>query len=54
MTINKKSNRIKIAAIRIFGDNVETVTIDFLDGLNLIGGASDTGKTYLYQLIDSP
>lgn len=53
MTINKKSNRIKIAAIRIFGDNVETVTIDFLDGLNLIGGASDTGKTYLYQLIDS-
>lgn len=44
---------IKISSVRILGEKVDPIEINFTDGLNLVGGASDTGKSYLYQLIDS-
>lgn len=39
--------------VKIFGENTEPVVIKLDKGLNLVGGASNTGKSYLYQLIDS-
>lgn len=53
MSTESKKNRLKISSIRILGETVNPIEINFKDGLNLIGGASDTGKSYLYQLIDS-
>jgi hypothetical protein len=38
--------------LSVFGSNIETAEVDFADGLNVISGASDTGKSYICGLID--
>ncbi|HCQ8781852.1 TPA: AAA family ATPase, partial [Enterococcus faecium] len=53
MSRNEKKYGIILDNIKIFGEKVSPVVIEFDKGLNLVGGASDTGKTYLYQLVDS-
>ncbi|WP_428250169.1 hypothetical protein, partial [Enterococcus faecium] len=53
MSRSEKNYGIILDNIKIFGEKVSPVVIGFDKGLNLVGGASDTGKTYLYQLVDS-
>ena len=38
--------------IRLIGSGVEDAFIKFDRGLNIVSGASDTGKTYVFQCID--
>lgn len=44
---------IRISKVKIFGENVSTVDVDFRKGLNLVSGPSNTGKSYLFGIIDS-
>ena len=41
-----------IQRIKIIGEGVEPAEISFLTGLNVVAGASDTGKSYLFQCIN--
>jgi hypothetical protein len=41
-----------VEQIRVFGPRLETAEIALTDGLNVIAGASDTGKSYLCSLVD--
>jgi DNA repair exonuclease SbcCD ATPase subunit len=41
-----------IEKLELLGDSVETVSIKFEKGLNVIYGPSDTGKTFIFQCID--
>lgn len=41
-----------IAKISVTGPGRPDASLDFRPGLNVIAGASNTGKTYVYQLID--
>ena len=41
-----------VEQIRISGPGLETAGVAFTDGLNVIAGASDTGKSYLCSLVD--
>ena len=40
-----------IKKLELLGDNVESVSIDFERGLNVIYGPSDTGKTFIFECI---
>ena len=42
----------KINKIIMIGPNKEDAFLDFNVGLNVISGASDTGKTFIFQVID--
>jgi len=44
---------IKIHNLTVYGDNVEKSVIDFSDGLNIIHGPSNTGKTVVLKCIDA-
>lgn len=41
-----------ISSITVTGPNLPPAFMDFVDGLNIVSGASDTGKSYLCNLID--
>ena len=41
-----------IEKLELLGDSVETISIEFKKGLNVIYGPSDTGKTFIFQCID--
>ena len=41
-----------IEKLVLLGNSVETVSIEFKKGLNVIYGPSDTGKTFIFQCID--
>ncbi len=41
-----------IKKLEVLGDTVKPSTIGFNKGLNIIYGASDTGKTFIYECID--
>lgn len=41
-----------IRKINYYGENVETSSIEFKDGLNIVYGPSNTGKTYIVESID--
>ncbi len=41
-----------IKKLRITGTNKKPAEIDFTQGLNVVAGASNTGKSYIYQCID--
>lgn len=45
------NNRFYISKIRIEGDNKKTVNINLANGLNVILGSSDCGKSHLYKII---
>lgn len=47
-----KTNGFYITEIRLTGKNKEDAKIILKKGLNVISGASDTGKTYIFQLIN--
>jgi len=38
--------------VKITGEGVEPAEISFGPGLNVVSGASDTGKSYLVEIID--
>jgi hypothetical protein len=38
--------------IAVVGPGVDTAEVEFRDGLNVVAGASDTGKSYLCSLVD--
>lgn len=41
-----------IREIRLIGPNVDDAFINFYRGLNIVSGASDTGKTYVFECIE--
>lgn len=41
-----------IEKLRISGDGKETSFVDFTDGLNIVCGPSNTGKSYIVEIID--
>lgn len=41
-----------IRRLRVTGPSVRTAVLDFQDSLNVISGASDTGKSYIFKCID--
>lgn len=41
-----------IKKLQLEGDYVEVANVEFIKGLNVIYGPSDTGKTFIYQCID--
>jgi len=41
-----------IKKLEVLGDTVKPSTIEFTKGLNVIYGASDTGKTFIYECIN--
>jgi hypothetical protein len=41
-----------IKKLQLDGDHVEVANVEFIKGLNVIYGPSDTGKTFIYQCID--
>ncbi|MCE9531618.1 MAG: AAA family ATPase [Planctomycetes bacterium] len=44
--------RLLLKELTIEGTGVAPATVDFAPGLNLIVGASDTGKTYIFEALD--
>ena len=38
-----------IAKLRISGDGKETSVVDFTEGLNIVCGPSNTGKSYIFD-----
>ena len=40
-----------ITTVRLTGESVEAAVVDFKDGFNVIHGPSDTGKSYVLQLV---
>ena len=45
-------NAIRLRFIRFFGPDKEPAEFVFNDGLNILWGSSDTGKTFLVEAID--
>jgi len=41
-----------IKKLEVLGDEVKPSIIEFRKGLNIIYGASDTGKTFIYECIN--
>ncbi len=41
-----------VRRIEVLGDGKEPATIDFKDGLNIVTGPSDTGKSYILQVLN--
>lgn len=46
------SRGLTINRVAVDGPGLERASVEFRPGLNVIAGASNTGKTYVYQLID--
>ena len=46
------NNGFYIKKICVVGNNVKDATIEFVKGLNIISGPSDTGKSYIFECID--
>lgn len=46
------NEKMLISKVKVFGKQKDTSFVVFNKGLNLISGPSDTGKSYLFQLID--
>jgi hypothetical protein len=46
------NNGFYIKKLEVLGDTVNPSTIEFTKGLNVIYGASDTGKTFIYECIN--
>lgn len=46
------AKRLTISELRITGTEKTAAAIDFAPGLNLIVGASDTGKTFIFECLD--
>lgn len=44
--------RLRLIELEIAGDAVPAATMRFTPGLNLIVGASDTGKTFIFETLD--
>ena len=44
--------RLKLTKLVLTGENKQDAIIDFKDGLNVIAGASDTGKSFTFECID--
>lgn len=44
--------RLKLTKLVLTGENKQDAIIDFKDGLNVIAGASDTGKSFAFECID--
>jgi len=47
-----KNHGFFIQQIRVSGPGLETAEVALTDGLNVVAGASDTGKSYLCSLVD--
>lgn len=45
-------NRFYLKELEIYGPKVDPIKLAFKPGLNIINGASDTGKSYTYECID--
>lgn len=45
-------NGIRLVQLKLTGPGVADATMDFTDGLNVICGPSDTGKTFAFQCIN--
>ena len=43
----------QLRKLQITGPDVAVAEIDFGPGLNVVSGASDTGKSYLVETVDS-
>ena len=41
-----------IKRLLLAGSNKQNAVIQFTDGINIISGVSDTGKSYIYQCIN--
>jgi hypothetical protein len=46
------SHGFYLERIAVVGPGVDTAEVEFRDGLNVVAGASDTGKSYLCSLVD--
>lgn len=44
--------RLKLTKLVLTGENKQDAIIDFKDGLNVIAGASDTGKSFAFECIN--
>lgn len=44
--------RLKLTKLVLAGENKQDAIIDFKDGLNVIAGASDTGKSFAFECIN--
>lgn len=44
--------RLKLTKLVLAGENKQDAIINFKDGLNVIAGASDTGKSFAFECID--
>lgn len=44
---------MRISKVKIFGEDVNPVSVVFKSGLNLVSGPSNTGKSHLFEMIDS-
>lgn len=44
--------RLKLTKLVLAGENKQDAIIDFKDGLNVIAGASDAGKSFAFECID--
>lgn len=47
-----KQNGFQLRKLRVGGPGVEPAEVPFESGLNVISGASDTGKSYIFQCIN--
>jgi hypothetical protein len=45
-------SRLSLVELIVAGDSVSPATVTFAPGLNLIVGASDTGKTFIFEALD--
>ncbi len=45
-------SRLKLVELRVAGESVPEASVRFASGLTLIFGASDTGKTFIFEAID--
>ena len=50
--MTQPSHGFFLERISVIGPDVATAEVEFSDGLNIIAGASDTGKSYLCSLVD--
>ena len=44
--------RLKLTKLILAGENKKDAIINFKGGLNVIAGASDTGKSFAFECID--
>lgn len=49
---SRMQGRLKLTKLILAGENKKDAIINFKDGLNVIAGASDTGKSFAFECID--